>query len=152
MRQQSKTCEARRQGDQMQCRCGLAWDINDPEPPQCQKAAVGNEALGEARKIIAGNEGVHLELISLKEMPLRYLPSFGIGPGLFLVDWPSQPHFGLVLISRPEFQQFTQGRDYLFFSKAGSPLVELQIREDSTGRTASRRDVSGPIPGEWVAA
>lgn len=151
MRQQSKTCEARRQGDQMQCRCGLAWDLNDPEPPQCQKAAVGNEALGEARKIISGNEGVHLELISLKEMPLRYLPACGIRGGLYLVDWRSQPQFGLVLITRT-YQDLDPGRDYLFFSKAGSPLVELHIREDSTSRKAWRRDVTGPIPGEWVAA
>lgn len=30
-------CSARRQGDQMMCRCGLAWDLNDPDPPQCPK-------------------------------------------------------------------------------------------------------------------
>ena len=29
-------CEARQYSDQMQCgRCGLAWDVNDPEPPEC---------------------------------------------------------------------------------------------------------------------
>lgn len=27
-------CEARQYNDQMQCaRCGLAYDVNDPEPP-----------------------------------------------------------------------------------------------------------------------
>lgn len=152
MRQQSKTCEARRQGDQMQCRCGLAWDLNDPDPPQCQKAAVGNEALGQARKIIAGNQGQQLDLLSVPEMPLRYLPSFGVGAGLYVVDWRSEPRFGLVLISRVDSGPAVQGRDYLFFSKAGTPLLELQIREDYTGRRAMRRDVMGPIPGEWVAA
>lgn len=34
------TCEARQYSDQMQCgRCGLAWDVNDPEPPRCRTAA-----------------------------------------------------------------------------------------------------------------
>jgi len=29
-------CEAQRCNDQMQCgRCGLAWDVADPEPPKC---------------------------------------------------------------------------------------------------------------------
>lgn len=29
-------CKARRYHDQTQCgRCGLAWDVNDPEPPRC---------------------------------------------------------------------------------------------------------------------
>ena len=30
------TCQARQYSDQMQCaRCGLAWDVKDPEPPKC---------------------------------------------------------------------------------------------------------------------
>lgn len=29
-------CQARQYGDQMICgACGLQWDTNDPEPPQC---------------------------------------------------------------------------------------------------------------------
>lgn len=31
------TCHARQHSDQMLCgRCGLAWDVNDPEPPACK--------------------------------------------------------------------------------------------------------------------
>ncbi len=31
------TCHARQHSDQMLCgRCGLAWDVNDPEPPACR--------------------------------------------------------------------------------------------------------------------
>lgn len=31
-----KGCQARQVSDQMSChKCGLVWDINDPEPPQC---------------------------------------------------------------------------------------------------------------------
>lgn len=31
-------CQARRYADQMICpACGLNWDTNDPEPPQCHK-------------------------------------------------------------------------------------------------------------------
>jgi len=30
------TCQARQHSDQMLCgRCGLAWDVSDPSPPQC---------------------------------------------------------------------------------------------------------------------
>lgn len=28
-------CKARQYSDQMLCQCGLAWDTNDPEPPEC---------------------------------------------------------------------------------------------------------------------
>ena len=31
-------CQARQYGDQMICApCGLNWDTNDPEPPECRK-------------------------------------------------------------------------------------------------------------------
>lgn len=31
-------CEARQHSDQMLCdHCGLAWDMNDPDPPECQR-------------------------------------------------------------------------------------------------------------------
>ena len=31
-------CQARQYGDQMRCvPCGLVWDMNDPEPPECRK-------------------------------------------------------------------------------------------------------------------
>lgn len=31
-------CHARQYGDQMICTpCGLNWDVNDPEPPECRK-------------------------------------------------------------------------------------------------------------------
>lgn len=30
-------CKARQISDQMSCaRCGLLWDINDPDPPECK--------------------------------------------------------------------------------------------------------------------
>lgn len=33
-----KACQARQYSDQMLCpRCGLAWDVNDPDPPSCRK-------------------------------------------------------------------------------------------------------------------
>jgi len=29
-------CKARQYSDEMHCgRCGLVWDVNDPEPPTC---------------------------------------------------------------------------------------------------------------------
>lgn len=33
-----KHCQARQYSDQMMCsRCGLQWDVTDPDPPQCKK-------------------------------------------------------------------------------------------------------------------
>lgn len=33
-----KHCQARQYSDQMMCpRCGLQWDVNDPDPPECKK-------------------------------------------------------------------------------------------------------------------
>jgi len=33
----TKQCKARQYSDQMLCECGLAWDVNDPDPPECRK-------------------------------------------------------------------------------------------------------------------
>lgn len=34
------TCAARQYSDQMHCaKCGLTWDMNDPEPPKCVTVA-----------------------------------------------------------------------------------------------------------------
>lgn len=31
-----RNCQARQHSDQMICsKCGLVWDVNDPEPPEC---------------------------------------------------------------------------------------------------------------------
>jgi len=45
--QPPKTCAATQQSDQMYCeRCGLLWDMNDPEPPTCKTSfQVGRDAL-----------------------------------------------------------------------------------------------------------
>lgn len=33
-----RNCLARQHSDQMMCAaCGLAWDVNDPDPPACRK-------------------------------------------------------------------------------------------------------------------
>lgn len=32
-----KSCYARQYSDQMHChKCGLVWDMNDPDPPSCR--------------------------------------------------------------------------------------------------------------------
>lgn len=36
-------CKARQYSDQMLCECGLAWDVNDPEPPECPLEDDDNE-------------------------------------------------------------------------------------------------------------
>lgn len=35
-----RNCQAQRQANEMRCaRCGLLWDLNDPEPPACPRQA-----------------------------------------------------------------------------------------------------------------
>lgn len=35
-------CRARRESDQLVCcQCGLAWDVNDPDPPACRENPPG---------------------------------------------------------------------------------------------------------------
>lgn len=36
------TCRAYRSGDQMRCPCGLAWDVDDPDPPECPRTRAAN--------------------------------------------------------------------------------------------------------------
>lgn len=37
-RRQVERCAAYQASDQMLCKCGLAWDVNDPDPPTCGRA------------------------------------------------------------------------------------------------------------------
>ena len=55
-------CQARQYGDQMICApCGLTWDTNDPEPPECRK----NIKRADAR--VAKKFGVNPESIYQSE-------------------------------------------------------------------------------------
>lgn len=37
-------CQAIQYGDQMQCgRCGLSYDVNDEDPPECKQPAAGRQ-------------------------------------------------------------------------------------------------------------
>lgn len=42
-------CRARQYSDQMSCHlCGLAWDVNDQDPPTCGKVSAKRNATREA--------------------------------------------------------------------------------------------------------
>ena len=59
-------CQARQYGDQMRCvPCGLVWDMNDPEPPECRKnikRAVAKVAKIEAAPLPIKPKGMPTEL------------------------------------------------------------------------------------------
>lgn len=47
----SKDCKARRVSDQMCChRCGLVWDVNDPDPPKCNNGKPVNPATSTTKR------------------------------------------------------------------------------------------------------
>lgn len=68
MTRRPHACQARQYSDQMVCAaCGLAWDMNDPEPPACKdidrrtrKAQV--VAKFEAENIVPKRQGLPHEL------------------------------------------------------------------------------------------
>jgi hypothetical protein len=46
------TCKATQRSDQMFCeRCGIQWDVNDPDPPDCPKPTDKAKGLAEVAKI-----------------------------------------------------------------------------------------------------
>ena len=60
-------CLARQYGDQMICSaCGLYWDTNDPEPPECHKVD------RRSKKAKAAKEGLEAAMEHAKER--RRLP------------------------------------------------------------------------------
>ncbi len=48
------TCKAKRYSDQMICdACGLQWDINDIDPPECNPVKISARKAVDAKKQIA---------------------------------------------------------------------------------------------------
>lgn len=59
-------CHARQESDQMRCvPCGLVWDMNDPEPPECRK---------NIKRAIARVAKIEEEAAPLKSKEPRRLP------------------------------------------------------------------------------
>ena len=59
-------CHARQESDQMRCvPCGLVWDMNDPEPPECRK---------NIKRAIARVAKIEAEAAPLKSKEPRRLP------------------------------------------------------------------------------
>lgn len=147
----SAKCKARQHSDQMMCECGRSWDVNDPEPPECPGTAAARENLEKIREVI--KPALHGKTLpSLKEMPLKWLPTFGLVHTLLKVDWHSFPAAAFVVVSRPEGVFPGQGRDYLFYDSKGSPLMDLQLRDDLADRSANLRHWDAGVPGEWHSA
>lgn len=80
------TCRARQYSDQMQCPCGLTWDVNDVDPPLCperEKAEKKERTHGflmSLKESITRPEGYDL---SLNKLPRGSFPEFGIREGLY---------------------------------------------------------------------
>lgn len=139
------TCDARQYSDQMQCSCGLAWDVNDPEPPMCGKKAIGNATLSAISTSLSLPKHIHLsKLLQLKELQINHLPHFGIPGGLYSVHWSSHPHFHTVTIY--EETSFSDGcRRYVFHSETGVPQLEV-VRRSMGSEMRVYRDGR---PGDW---
>lgn len=61
-----RSCLARQHSDQMICApCGLNWDVNDPEPPECRK---------NIKRTIARVAKIEEEAAPLKSKAPRQLP------------------------------------------------------------------------------
>ena len=146
----SSNCKARQYSDQMLCSCGLGWDMNDPEPPQCRREEVANAALNAARAILAKPPNPYRDepMMEMREMPLKHLPAFGINDCIVRVRWPSYPSARFAVVRRAEVDT-GQGRDYTFLTKAGALMFELRIRETYDSRTVQIRHENAQ---EWLDA
>jgi len=59
-------CEARQMSDQMSCtRCGLVWDMNDPDRPECrQRSNPAERPAKGGRVLVTGAERVHSSVLA----------------------------------------------------------------------------------------
>jgi hypothetical protein len=78
------SCEARQYGDEMKCgRCGLSWDVNDADRPNCSRAIdrraipdrrVTHASIQPGRKVPEPNDPVPYVRVSTTTLPDK-LPS-----------------------------------------------------------------------------
>lgn len=131
------SCKARQHSDQMSCACGLAWDMNDPDPPECRKVVVAKQELSAMRHIISEPTRWAVKkngLVALQEMPLHHLPTYGIKSGLYQVEWASLPDVVFVLIETPvRDEPNEQSREYRFFDKKGQQHLEIRRADGGEG-------------------
>lgn len=51
-----KNCKATRRGDMIICsRCGVNWDADDKDPPQCRDIQPQRKAMGIWRSLVTDN-------------------------------------------------------------------------------------------------
>lgn len=141
----AKTCRARQHSDQMLCDCGLGWDMNDPEPPECRSTAVATQQLAAMRVTLQEPSrfaSVQKRLLKLQEMPLNWLPVDNIEVGLYLVQWDSLPDAVFVLVDNignglsdgKHYRFFTaRGRLHLEVKRTNNPMAKLMIRSADGG-------------------
>lgn len=139
-------CKARQHSDQMACSCGLAWDMNDPEPPECRQGVVARQELAAMRVTLqepSRYASVQKRLLKLAEMPLRWLPTANINDGLYLVRWDSLPDAVFVMVSsQPE--RPVNAKRYRFFNERGTMMLVVERTEHPA--TAFRYRYAD---GEW---
>ena len=63
-------CEARQYSDQMLCKCGLAWDLYDLDPPTCRRIRHVPDTSAADRKI-ALSATREQKRVKLLEMPVE---------------------------------------------------------------------------------
>lgn len=95
-------CKARQHSDQMACsECGLAWDVNDPEPPACGKKTAPLSTPAESRMYRQGqSESIEVTTISgtAKEIIDSPATQALLQPARILLPtlpWGSFPEFGV---------------------------------------------------------
>lgn len=143
------SCKALQYSDQMACACGLAWDMNDPDPPECRSTKVADQELTAMRSILQEPSRWAQKtkrLLRLQEMPLRLLPTQLPWSGLYQVDWNSMPGAAFVLVEKPsDVSGPTTGRDYRFFDIKGQLYMEVRRRDGSDAHMFAYRYANG----EW---
>ena len=132
-------CEARQVSDQMNCaRCGLVWDMDDPDQPECRIKQAAEASLQAVRGALVPKPA-DAALLVLQETPLRWLPTCGVRPCLVKINWLSQPEARYVAIRRPLEHSRGMSRVYTFYGDTGSELFEVLVTDSEGQRTAKIR-------------
>ena len=158
-------CRAKQYSDQMLCRCGLGWDMNDPDPPECPE----RRREREVRELHEKKQRTHGFLMNLKEnivnslakktpelniLPQGAFPEFGIREGLYAL------HCGYLamclrtppshILSSPAGPDYNgQQRFYVILSRGGEPVFWLHVGASGADHWAYHAKPGSSSIADW---
>lgn len=155
------TCTARQFSDQMRCKHGISWDVNDPDVPDCtkqQQCPRVTPAERDHRAEVHGQpyiqkdtrsipvSGVQTEVHEqLRDIGFTGNPAFGVLCGLYKSNLNGEP----VIVSIEWLPEYDQNRMYTYYTTGGRRLFQILSRATKSGTMLRQRYSMGNGWGEW---